>query len=129
AARWLQGFTGEVYRRLQPKAEFLGAAFGAEPWTVPLFSEEVIRGGPAFALAMLLRPLDPILRKAAGLGGWQVISPARAAGRVRVVDRLVAVQAERFAEPTVLIADTVSGNEEILEGFTAVLTAATPDLV
>src|SRR5262249_36956713 len=43
-ARWIQGFTGEAYRRLQPKAEFLGAAFGVAPWTVPLFSEEVIRG-------------------------------------------------------------------------------------
>ena len=88
------GFTDDLHRRLQPKAEYLGGAFEAAAWTVPLFSEEVIRGGPAFALALLLRHLDPILRKAAGLGGWQVISPARATGRVRVVDRLVAVQAE-----------------------------------
>jgi alpha-glucan,water dikinase len=129
AARWVQEFTHNLYRQLQPKAEFLGAAFEAAAWTVPMFSEEVIRGGPAFALALLLRHLDPILRKSAGLGGWQVISPGRATGRVRVVDRLVAVQAERFAEPTVLIADTVSGNEEIPEGVTAVLTAATTDLV
>jgi alpha-glucan,water dikinase len=129
AAHWVQEFTGELYRRLQPKAEFLGAAFEVAAWTVQLFSEEVIRGDPAFALSLLLRHLDPILRKAAGLGGWQVISPARAAGRVRVVDRLAAVQAERFAEPTVLIADAVSGSEEIPAGVTAVLTADTPDLL
>ncbi len=129
AGRWVQEFTSDVYRRLQPRAEFLGVAFGAEPWTVPLFSEEVIRGGPAFAFALLLRHLDPILRKAAGLGGWQVISPAGASGRVRVLDHLIDVQAERFAEPTVLVADVVSGNEEIPEGVTAVLTSDTPDLV
>ena len=129
AARWVQEFTDDLYQRLQPKAEFLGAAFEAEQWTVPLFSEEVIRGGPAFALSLLLRHLDPILRQAAGLGGWQVISPAPASGRVRVVDRLIAVQGERFPEATVLVADAVGGNEEIPEGVTAVITSDTPDLV
>jgi alpha-glucan,water dikinase len=129
AGRWVQEFTADVYRQLQPKAEALGAAFGVETWTVPLFSEEVIRGGPAFTLSLLLRPLDRLLRQAAGLGGWQVISPARASGKVRPVQRLLDVQAERFAEPTVLVADEVSGEEEIPEGVTAVLTTDSPDLV
>src|SRR5205823_5370759 len=53
----------------------------------------------------------------------------RACGRVRVVERLLSVQAERFPEATVLIADVVDGNEEIPGGVTAVLTAAAPDLV
>jgi alpha-glucan,water dikinase len=129
AARWVQGFTADVYRRLQPKAEFLGEAFKAEAWTVPLFSEEVIRGGPAFALALLLRRLDPLLRQAAGLGGWQVISPAAASGRLRVVARLIDAQGERFAEPTVLVADHVGGDEEVPEGATGVVTSDAPDLV
>jgi len=128
-ARWIQGFTADLYQQLQPKAEFLGTAFGVEAWTVPLFSEEVIRGGPAFALALLLRRLDPLLRAAAGLGGWQVISPAPAAGRVRVVDRLLDVQGKRFPQATVLLATTVAGNEDIPEGVTAVITLDSPDLV
>jgi alpha-glucan,water dikinase len=129
AARWVHSFSDEVSGRLQPKAEYLGSAFEAEPWVVTLFSEEVVRGGPAFALAVLLRHLDPILRREAGLGGWQVISPAEAFGRVRVIDRLLAIQGERFAEPTVIVADAVAGNEEIPEGVRAVLTSDTPDLV
>jgi alpha-glucan,water dikinase len=129
ASRWVQAFTDQIHKTLQPKAEFLGDAFKAERWVVPLFSEEVIRGGPVFALSRLLRYLDPILRKAAGLGGWQVISPAEAYGLVRGVDSLIAVQGERFPEATVLIADAVSGDEEIPEGVTAVLTADSPDLV
>jgi alpha-glucan,water dikinase len=129
AARWAGGFSDALYRQIQPKAEYLGTACGVEAWTIGLFGEEVIRGGPAFALALLLRHLDRILRQAADLGAWQVISPARAAGTVRVVERLVSVQAERFAEPTVLVADAVGGNEEIPEGVTGVLTADTPDLV
>jgi alpha-glucan,water dikinase len=129
AARWVREFTGDVYRILQPKAAVLGAAFGVEPWTVPLFSEEVIRGGPAFTLSLLVRPLDGILRQAAGLGGWQVISPANAAGRIRPVDRLLDVQTERFGEDTVLVADRVNGDEEVPEGVTAILTSDAPDLV
>jgi alpha-glucan, water dikinase len=129
AARWVLRFTSDLYERLQPKAEFLGAAFEAETWTVPLFSEEVIRGGPAFALSSLLRHLDPILRKAAGLGGWQVISPAQAAGQVHVVDRLIDVQGDRFQRAMVLVADTVSGSEEIPDSVTAVITSDMPDLV
>jgi alpha-glucan, water dikinase len=127
--RWLQEFTREVYQRLQPNAEALGAALGVEAWTVPLFSEEVIRGGPAFTLSLLLRPLDRLLREAAGLGGWQVISPARASGRVRPVKRLLDVQNERFTEPTVLVVEEVSGDEEIPAGVRAVLTSDAPDLV
>jgi alpha-glucan,water dikinase len=129
AGRWVQDFTDAIYRRLQPRAEFLGEAFGVDRWAVPLFSEEVVRGGPAFALSLLLRHLDRVLRQAAGLGGWQVISPAAAFGRVRLADRLLAVQGERFAEPTVLVADAVGGEEEIPEGATAVVTADAPDLL
>ncbi len=127
--RWVQQHTDDVYRKLQPKAEFLGAAFEADDWVIPLFSEEVVRGGPAFALALLLRHLDPILRKAAGLGGWQVISPATVQGRVRVVESLRSVMEERYQEPTVLVTATVGGDEEVPEGAKAVLTSDTPDLV
>jgi alpha-glucan,water dikinase len=129
AARWIQEYTSAIYQQLQPKAEALGAAFHAESWTIPLFSEEVIRGGPAFTLSLLLRPLDGKLRKQAGLGGWQVISAARGGGKVQAVAKLLDVQSQRFAEPTVVIADEVSGEEEIPEGATAVLTCDAPDLV
>jgi alpha-glucan,water dikinase len=129
AGRWVQEFTSAVYQRLQPKAEALGTAFHAEKWTIPLFSEEVIRGGPAFTLSLLLRPLDRLLREQAGLGGWQIISSACGGGKVRVVKRLFDVQSERFTEPTVLVADEVNGDEEIPEGAKAVLTCDAPDLV
>lgn len=129
AARWVQDFSRNISQHLQPLAEALGAEFHAEAWTISLFSEEVIRGGPAFTLSLLLRPLDRLLRQQAGMGGWQVISPARSGGKVRPVERLLDVQSERFTEPTVLVADHVSGEEEIPEGATAVLTSDAPDLV
>ncbi len=124
-ARWSEA----LYTGLQPKAEYLGEAFEADAWTLPLFSEEVIRGGAGFMLSLLLRRLDPLLRDLAGLGGWQVISPAQTSGRVRVVDSLRAVQAATFAKPTVLVSDAVAGDEEIPDGVTSVITCDSPDLV
>jgi len=118
-------WTDALLTQLQPKAELLGAAFEAEDWTIELFGEEVIRGGPAFTWSRLMRRLDPLLRERAGIGGWQVLSPAQAAGRVQVAASLMSVQ----GEPTVLITDKVTGEEEIPEGVVAVLTSDTPDLV
>lgn len=38
------------------------------------FGEEVVRGQPLFVLSIILQFLDPILRKSAELGAWQVNS-------------------------------------------------------
>nr|MBS0020956.1 hypothetical protein [Gammaproteobacteria bacterium] len=129
AARLLGDWTEALYARLQPKAELLGQRFAAEDWTIPLFAEEVIRGGPAFSLSVLLRRLDRVLRARAGVGGWQIISAATAVGRVRKAASLMSVQGERFPEATLLVTARVSGEEEIPEGVRAILTTDTPDLV
>jgi alpha-glucan,water dikinase len=123
--QWSQG----LFSRLQSKAEFMGEAFAADAWTIPLFSEEIIRGSAGFMLSLLLRRLEPLLRQRAGLGGWQVISPAHTAGRVQVVASLHAVQGDTFTTPTVLITEAVAGDEEIPAGVTAVITTDSPDLV
>ena len=129
AGRAVSRWSEALYRLLQPKAEYLGEAFGADQWTIPLFSEEVIRGGAGFMLSLLLRRLDPLLRQQAGLGGWQVISPAQATGKVEVVKSLRAVQGNDFQSPTVLVTDVVAGDEEIPAGITSVITSDAPDLV
>ncbi len=114
---------------LQPKAEFLGQGFRADPWTVTLFSEEVVRGRPVFALSALLRQMDPILRKRAHLGDWQVASPGRAAGRVHVVAALKSIQGKLFSHPTVVVAEEIAGQEEIPEGVNAIITPDATDIV
>ena len=94
-----------------------------------LFSEEVVRGQPAFVLSMLIQQLDPILRRSARLGDWQVISPSHATGHVEVVESLRAIQGSRFDRPTVIVADQVQGDEEPPEGVRAVITSRAVDLV
>lgn len=57
-----------------------------------LFAEEVVRGGPAFAVSLVLSAMEPGFRAAAELGAWQLISPVNATGRVVVVSNLHEVQ-------------------------------------
>lgn len=128
-ARALGAVIDHYYQVLQPKAEFLGGAFHADSWTVSLFSEEVVRGKPVFALSMLLRQIDPILRKEAHLGSWQVISQGQGTGQVEVVSHLRSVQGKSFARPTVIIADKVAGEEEIPKEVIAVITPDLTDIV
>ncbi|XP_058088674.1 alpha-glucan water dikinase, chloroplastic [Magnolia sinica] len=121
---------GEYYHQvLQPSAEYLGSLLGVDQWAVNLFTEEVIRAGSAASLSSLLNRLDPVLRKTAHLGSWQVISPVEAVGYVVVVDELLAVQNESYERPTVLVAKSVTGEEEIPDGTVAVLTPDMPDVL
>lgn len=122
-------FIDRYYKILQPKAELLGRAFEADDWTVRLFGEGVVRGRPAFALSLLLRHLDPIVRKGAGLGDWQVVSPGRGAGHVEVVDELRSIQGGNFSRPTIIVADEVAGDEEIPKEVAAVITSDVTDIV
>ncbi|HMP83865.1 MAG TPA: PEP/pyruvate-binding domain-containing protein, partial [Verrucomicrobiota bacterium] len=121
--------TDFAYKELQPIADKLGMAFNADEWARKLFSEEVIRGRPAFVLSLLIRHLDPLLRRAAKLGNWQVISPSQAIGFVEVVQTLREVQSKRYGLPTVIVAEKVSGDEEPPEGVRAVITPSSVDLV
>ena len=117
------------YRTLQPKAELLGEAFKAAPWSITLFSEAVIRGRPIFLLSSLLRKIDPLLRKMAHLGNWQIISPGSTSGAVMKVPALKAVQTQTIEEPTVIVTSAVDGDEELPKNVTAVITTDTVDIV
>ena len=129
-SRALSGWMDRFYQLLQPKAEFLGQRFQAEPWTITLFSEEVVRGSSlGFVLSVLLRHLDPVLRQTAHMGNWQIISPGRGVGEVEVVEALQSIQGKRFVTPRIVIADQVTGEEDIPEGLTAVIVPDVVDIV
>ncbi|KAI7734917.1 hypothetical protein M8C21_025746 [Ambrosia artemisiifolia] len=121
---------GELYHQLlQPSAEYLGALLGLDQSAVSIFTEEMIRSGSAASLSSLVNRIDPILRSVANLGSWQVISPVEAVGYVVIVDELLSVQNKTYEKPTILVAKTVSGEEEIPDGTVAVLTPDMPDVL
>ncbi len=117
------------YNLFQSKAESLGKAFEADAWTIELFTEEVVRGRLSFVLSMLLFRLDPILRKTADLGNWQVISSGRGSGRVEVVEALKSIQGKVYEESKVIIADKVAGDEDVPAAVTTVITPDVTDIV
>lgn len=114
---------------LQPSAEYLGSRLGVDQSAVNIFTEEIIRAGSAASLSSLLNRLDPVLRKTAHLGSWQVISPLEVVGYVVVVDELLTVQNKVYSKPTILVAKSVKGEEEIPDGTVAVLTPDMPDVL
>jgi alpha-glucan,water dikinase len=113
----------------QPKAEFLGKSFHADPWSIRLFSEEVMRGGPVFPLSVLSHRLRRLLREKANLSSWQPISRGGGKGRVKVMDSLDAVQGRYFDPPVIIISETIRGDEDLPQGALAVLTLGSVDLV
>lgn len=100
------------------KARYLGAEFKVDDFTLNLFTEEIVRGSIFFALSMVLKKIDPFLRKAADLGNWKIISPAPASKKTQIgnfdfVKNLKDVQFKTYPKNTILLAEYVGGNEEV----------------
>ncbi|VAI73639.1 unnamed protein product [Triticum turgidum subsp. durum] len=119
----------QYYNMMQPSAEYLGSLLNVEEWAVDIFTEEVIRGGSATTLSALLNRFDPVLRNVAHLGSWQVISPVEVTGYIVVVDKLLSVQNKTYDKPTILVAKSVKGEEEIPDGVVGVITPDMPDVL
>ncbi|WRX14759.1 Pyruvate phosphate dikinase [Theobroma cacao] len=114
---------------LQPSAAYLGSLLGVDERAISIFTEEIVRAGSAATLSLLVNRLDPVLRETAHLGSWQIISPVEVVGYVDVVDELLAVQNKSYDRPTILVAKSVKGEEEIPDGTVAVLTPDMPDVL
>ncbi|KAJ4963695.1 hypothetical protein NE237_023634 [Protea cynaroides] len=125
----LAGRAQNYQKMIQPSAQYLGHLLGVDKWAIEIFTEELIRAGSAPVLSMLINRLDPILRKIANLGCWQVISPVEVCGFVTSVNELITVQSKVYGKPTIIIANKVTGGEEIPDGAVAVLTPDMPDVL
>ncbi|XP_020533738.1 alpha-glucan water dikinase 2 isoform X2 [Jatropha curcas] len=116
-------------KKVQPSAQYLGNLLSIQKSVIDTFTEELIRAGSAATLSMLINRFDPILRKLANLGCWQVISPVEVCGFVTSVNELISIQSKVYRRPTVIIANRVTGEEEIPDGVVAVLTPDMPDIL
>ena len=116
---------------MQATAESIGFACNCENWTITHFSEEVIRGGPAFGLSLALTRLDKMLRQEANLGAWSIISPktTKVIGRVEFYPTLREIMNEDFRDPTIIVCQKVGGDEEIPKGIVALLTPSSVDVL
>ena len=65
---------------------------------------------------MLLKKIEPTIRKCADLGDWLIISRGEKniiKGVIKHVKNLHEVQFMKYTEKTIILTETVSGNEEI----------------
>ncbi|XRB06735.1 alpha-glucan, water dikinase [Pycnococcus provasolii] len=127
--RALGTVSDELSGRLAKPASILGKSLGVDPWASDLFAEEIVRGSPAFAVSLVLSRIEPLLRSAADLGSWQIVSPANIVGRVVVASGLHEVQELEYDEPTIVASRQVTGEEEIPVGCVGVVTCDTPDML
>ena len=125
--------SSSMAENLQPIAEAIGSRTDCDGWTVELFTEEVVRGGPAFSVSLVVSMLEPALRSLAELGSWQIISPAAEpvleCPQVFKAEQLYTCMNLSFPFPSVLVCDRVTGEEEVPENCLAVLTRDSPDML
>lgn len=128
--RALADTSDRTVKSLEDISISLGNAFGCEDWAVQLFAEEVVRGGPAFALGLVLGCSEPAIRSAADIGAWQIISPvASVSGKLEMVPDLHVVADKIFEEPTILLAARVTGEEEVPIGVVGIMSRDAPDVL
>ncbi|WPT16709.1 Alpha-glucan water dikinase [Picochlorum sp. SENEW3] len=128
--RALADASDTMVNTLQDISSLLGNAFGCEEWSVQLFAEEVVRGGPAFAVSLVLSSIEQNLRSAAEMGAWQVISPVeKTTGKLLMVPDLHVVADEVYKKPTILLASRVTGEEEVPLGVVGILSGDAPDVL
>lgn len=101
---------------MQSKAEMFGKAFGLQEFAYKIFAEELIRGSLFFSLSMIMKKIDPHIRKCANLGDWLIISQGRSIGSrgyAQSIKHLNEVTHEIYDRRTVLLCDKIDGEEEI----------------
>jgi len=79
---------------------------------------QLVRGTAAAPLSQLINVLELALRREAGLGLWQLVSPGRGpcvCGRLEAVGALAEVQGKQYVEATVLLVDVLGSDEDIPE--------------
>lgn len=113
---------------IDKKAKILGSEFGVEPHFYDIFAEESIRGSLLFAVSMVLKKIDAHLRRFCNFKSWQVISPKpSSSGKFLKVDSLHSVAYTVYQEPTVLLSERVTGEEEIPDNVVAVISCTELD--
>eukprot|EP00200_Dunaliella_tertiolecta_P010550 CAMPEP_0202370036 /NCGR_PEP_ID=MMETSP1127-20130417/1744_1 /ASSEMBLY_ACC=CAM_ASM_000462 /TAXON_ID=3047 /ORGANISM="Dunaliella tertiolecta, Strain CCMP1320" /LENGTH=1145 /DNA_ID=CAMNT_0048965873 /DNA_START=13 /DNA_END=3450 /DNA_ORIENTATION=- len=129
----LAQYMDTMYAEVQPHAERFAEACKLDRAYIDNFGEEVVRGRPLFVLAPLIQALQPMMREAAGVSSWQVVSQGQGllSGVLTPTASLADVQGKSYAEgpPTLLLAEHVGGNEDIPEGIQAVITRSATDVL
>lgn len=93
-------------------------------YSYKIFAEELIRGTLFFSLSMILKKIDPHIRKCANLGDWLIISQGRdvgSRGYAEQVKHLHEVMHHTYERRTVLLCEKIGGEEEVPSNVQAII--------
>nr|GEW33464.1 alpha-glucan water dikinase, chloroplastic [Tanacetum cinerariifolium] len=93
-------------------------------WNLQPIEVEATRVRKKRGIAKISNPISNSSALQSRTDIWQVISPDEAIGYLVVVDKVLFVQYESYDVPTILVAKTMSGEEEIPDDAVAI---STPD--
>ena len=88
------------------------------------FAEEMIRGSIFFALSILLKKIEPTIRKNAELSDWLIISRSKndfINGNLIHVKNLIDVQLTKYKDKTIILTENINGNEEIPKNCSGII--------
>ena len=131
----LEAYADRIVEMVQPYAYRFGKECSIDPSFIVNFAEEVVRGQSVFILGILLKILVPALQESAGVDRWQIVSQGMLTagnpieGTVKVLKNLEPLQGKPPKLPTVVIVETLTGNEDIPENIVAVITGSGTDVL
>ena len=114
--RLLASIVDYYNKSFEPRATYFGNECGLEKFAISIFTEEIIRGTIFFTLSMLLKKIDPIIRKNGEFSDWLIISRVaenNIRGKMIYVENLNEIQFTKYPEKTIILTENVLGEEEI----------------
>ena len=114
--RLLANIVDYYNKNFEPRATYFGNECALEKFAINTFTEELIRGTIFFTLSMLLKKIDPIIRKNGEFSDWLIISRGaenNIRGKMIYIENLNEVQFTKYPEKTIILTENVMGEEEI----------------
>ena len=117
------------------RVKYLGKELNIDNFYCNLFTEELIRGSMFFILSILIKKIEPSIRKNAELNDWLIISRGKIKdnyGKLFYIKNLHDVQFEKYKEKNIIVTEVINGEEEIpfnCEGLIIIKNENYPDIL
>jgi alpha-glucan,water dikinase len=117
------------------RVKYLGKELNIDNFYCNVFTEELIRGSMFFILSILIKKIEPSIRKNAELNDWLIISRGKIKdnyGKLFYIKNLHDVQFEKYKEKNIIVTEVINGEEEIpfnCEGLIIIKNENYPDIL
>ena len=117
------------------RVKYLGKELNIDNFYCNVFTEELIRGSMFFILSILIKKIEPSIRKNAELTDWLIISRGKLKdnyAKLFYIKNLHDIQFEKYKEKIIIVTEVINGEEEIpfnCEGLIIIKNENYPDIL